>query len=81
MREKLIEFLNNIGMIHEREAETVADYLITNDVIKVIRCKNCANYFPRGEYDGVKYGDCYYDNIVHPDDYCSMAELRGDSDG
>lgn len=51
-----------------------------NDVIKVIRCRNCANYFPRGEFDGVEYGECYYDNIVHPDDYCSMAELRGDSD-
>lgn len=32
MRNRLIELLNNIGMIHEREAETVADYLLENGV-------------------------------------------------
>lgn len=33
MRNRLIELLNNIGMIHEREAETVAEYLLENGVI------------------------------------------------
>lgn len=51
------------------------------DIVRVIRCRNCANYFPRGEFDGVEYGECYFDDIVNADDFCSRAELRGDSDG
>ena len=51
--------------------ETLADLLITNAVIPVVRCKDCKHLI---------FSDCYgecskgYMGIVSPYDYCSRGE-------
>ena len=46
MREKLIEILSVPIYPHELAdpTEVVADYLLDNDVVPVVRCKDCKKY-------------------------------------
>ena len=43
MRDRLVELLNVVGdsNITDNEVKIVADYLLTNDVVPVVRCKDC----------------------------------------
>ena len=53
--------------------EELADHIIKNDVVPVVRCKDCKH---------LMFSDCYgecsrgYMGIVSPDDYCSYGEME-----
>lgn len=57
--------------------EQAADFLIANDVVQVVRCKECKHFGG--------YGKCYYHAadkngtpiFVCEDDFCSFGERRG----
>lgn len=74
-REKLLEILS--APIYMREgadpAEAVADFLLDNDVLPVVRCKDCANF-----RQNVR-GGCWCDVcgcVITPDDFCSFGERK-----
>lgn len=79
LREKLIQILSVPIYAHELAdpTEVVADYLLDNDVVPVVRCKDC------------KYCDPEWNHCDHPmstsipiprkpDDFCSYGERRAD---
>ena len=77
-REKLIEILSR--KVHPREgidpAVVVADYLLDNDIVPVVRCRNLPNglcYLYTEPYDNERgyKGEAV---CVEPDDYCSCGE-------
>ena len=80
MREKLIEILRVPIYPHEQAdpTEVVADYLLDNDVVPVVRCKDCKHWY---ETEGVCL-KIYSDGAVspyawqdrNPDDFCSYGE-------
>lgn len=59
MREKLIEILSVPIYPHELAdpAEVVADYLLDNDVVPVVRCKDCKNRTTLWGRYSCKYGE------------------------
>ena len=76
MREKLIEILRKPIFPHELAdpTEAVADYLMDNDVVPVVRCKDCKHY---GNYGRV--WDCRNYSGMHlpnDNDFCSYGERR-----
>lgn len=77
MREKLIELL-----IVAQDLITLsrkADFLIANDVVPVVRCKDCKSW-NRYEPDSVS-GRCgFLCKMRMYDDFCSYGE-RGDGNG
>ena len=81
-RQKLIEILRVPIYPHELAdpTEVVADYLLDNDVVPVVRCKDCVNYCG---FEHCKNGICDVDSVskraVYPDDFCSYGE-RKDND-
>lgn len=76
MREKLIYLCDtNNGYVDEVPADKFADYLIANDVVSVVRCKDCTAYNTRGFPDS--WGLCKaYDIGMMDDDFCSRAERK-----
>ena len=85
MREKLIEILRcGIehheelkekwiigGKVGERPSiiKSFADILVTNDVVQVVRCKDCT------QYNGHRY--CRYTELIVLDnDFCSYGERK-----
>ena len=94
MREKLIEvFIDRVtdcdgyGCItceyrHKEYCRLtkIADDFIANDVVPVVRCKDCKHFCP---YEGEGHkGDCAelvgLESCVYEDDYCSYGERRTD---
>ena len=80
MREKLIEILRVPIYPHELAdpAEVVADYLLDNDVVPVVRCKDCKN---RDDITGeCKHPKAVGWDVLMPedDDFCSYGERRTD---
>ena len=80
MREKLIEILRVPIYPHELAdpAEVVADYLLDNDVVPVVRCKDCEN---RDDITGeCKHPKAVGWDVLMPedDDFCSYGERRTD---
>ena len=80
MREKLIELVKqgyykyfNPNWALDLFA-LIADHLIANDVVPVVRCKDCKHYF--------HYGDSIYGCRTFgmlkttPDGFCSMGERK-----
>jgi hypothetical protein len=70
MREKLIKILRVPIFPHELvdPTEAVADYLLDNDVVPVVRCKDC-KYFNN---------QCVMtDDGTALDDFCSYGEKGG----
>ena len=69
MREKLIEILRVPIYPHELAdpTEAVADYLLDNDVVPVVRCKDCS-----------QAGWCYLRQEMGDDGFCSYGERRTD---
>jgi len=56
----------------------VADHLIANDAVPVVRCKGCIYYHKE---IGCGFGQCSKCNLLpYPDDFCSYGE-RKDNDG
>lgn len=65
--------------------EIIADYLLANDVVKVVRCKDCKHWDKQG-FDpilDVDFGDCKcghledeFHNQTDETDFCSYGELK-----
>ena len=60
---------------------SIKDYMAQNDVIQVIRCKDCKYYREDGDcwHEWDNNGRIYYQSIIdkpNPDDYCSRAERK-----
>ena len=77
MREKLIEILRTPIFPHEfvDPTEAVADYLLDNDVVPVVRCKDCKHW---EEHDGEMFCSCWANLMTDtaPDDFCSYGERK-----
>ena len=74
MREKLIEILQEPIYLHELADPTVAvaDYLLDNDVVPVVLCKDCDNTCP-----GSNGLVCTaWGARTDPDGWCYMAERK-----
>ena len=88
MREKLVELIRQI--VIPFWAGQIADHLISNDVVPVVRCKDCKRFFEyhptyrRNRVEGAD-GDCL-DRIINSDnrqfqgvkysDFCSYGERK-----
>ena len=81
MREKLIELLETVVSPNELlcygevlvSTSRVADHLIDNDVVQVVRCKDC-RYCQRDAYGLWCFND--YEHSLQPDDFCSYGERK-----
>lgn len=77
MRNKLIEILREPIFPHELAdpTEVVVDYLLDNDVVPVVRCKDCLYW---EEYDGEMFCLCNANLMTDtaPDDFCSYGERK-----
>ena len=76
MREKLIGILRVPIYPHELAdpTEVVADYLLDNDVVPVVRCKDCKHYV-------LQACACRHDNfngVIPMNGFCSYGERRTD---
>jgi hypothetical protein len=80
MNKKLIE-LFAVTSLEFNDAVTLADHLIANDVVPVVRCKDCKHCITDQNIIG-GYGDCLRfdpvnkNSIVQADDFCSYGERR-----
>ena len=73
-REWLIHITDQINMFRNwKEQEELVNHLLANDVVPVVRCKDCKH---------LMFSDCYgecskgYMGIVSPNDYCSRGERK-----
>lgn len=84
MREKLIEILRVPIFPHELAdpTEVVADYLLDNDVVPVVRCKDCKYWCHLEE----GFGDCKHprfhingvaDPTMTAEEFCCLGERKG----
>lgn len=56
-------------------AERLADLLIENDVVEVVRCKDCLHCYEESEVFEIP--QCFLHDIpVYPDDFCSYGKKR-----
>lgn len=77
-RERLIEILSR--KIHFREgidpAVVVADYLLDNDIVPVVRCRECM-YAKNAKVNKKGFRICPASHMeIVDDDYCSCGERR-----
>ena len=89
MRERLIKILRVPIYPHELvdPTEAVADYLLDNDVVPVIRCEDCKYWLKAKEFS--PFGWCLqrvndlayvsYKDRMEPEDFCSKGERRDDA--
>ena len=83
MKEKLMKILSVPIYPHELAdpTEAVADYLLDNDVVPVVRCKNC-DWYKEDEctHCGIcvnpKCGKSWYGCPVPAEHFCSYGERR-----
>jgi hypothetical protein len=66
-RQKLIELIGQVQYLGGLEL-ALADHLIINDVIPVVRCKNCRYYIPDSDYCGM------WGEVRHPEHYCEEGD-------
>lgn len=82
MRDKLIDLLEQVeGQVNNDvpPLEMIADHLIANDVVAVVRCKDC-EYCCESDIEG--YGICISmtnPNHVKLDHYCFYGERKDNS--
>ena len=83
MRDRLVELLNvavGDGNITDNEVKIVADYLLTNDVVPVVRCKDCKYYKAQKQSVNWKNKKKYCCRVValkvNENDYCSYGERK-----
>lgn len=81
MRNRLAELLKDT--LHEWKCDVlpetvlqIADHLIENDVVPVVRCKDCL--YAREIYGKLEciHGVIYRNSYNRPDDYCSYGEQK-----
>ena len=84
MREKLIEVMKDTranAAWHRWSYEESADYLIENDVVPVVRCKDCKHYEKDTLSCGnILYNSCYQVPNWYADDFCSYGERKDNAD-
>ena len=77
-RERLIEILST--KVYPREgidpAAVIADFLLDNDVVPVVRCKDCRNL----RQSGSGWYCNEYGGTITPQDYCSRGERIADGE-
>ena len=79
MREKLIKILREPIFPHELvdPTEAVADYLLDNDVVPVVRCKDCKHWCRNVGLVDSPNGHCFCHDIdPNQFDFCSYGERR-----
>ena len=78
MRDKLIEICDtNNGWVDEIPAEQFADYLSENDVVKVVRCKDCKHFSENDTTRYCEFHSTYWEKfIMRRTDYCSYGERK-----
>ena len=83
MRDRLVELLNvavGDSNITDNEVKIVADYLLTNDVVPVVRCKDCKYYKAQKQSVNWKNKKKYCCRVValkvNENDYCSYGERK-----
>ena len=79
MNKKLIELLT-VALCNQ-SVEEVADHLIANDVVPVVRCKDCKHYVQMPvsvvDYRCSIFCGCYDKPYpTEADDFCSYGERR-----
>ena len=78
MREKLIESLKDTranAAWHHWGYEESADHLIANDVVPVVRCKDCKYWHEETEHFVI----CsVMEGFMKKDDFCSYGERKDD---
>ena len=87
MKEKLMKILSVPIYPHELAdpTEAVADYLLDNDVVPVVRCKDCKfckTFYPAKEIDKepIQVWFCKaFRFTCKQDDFCSYGERREDN--
>ena len=77
-REKLIEILSR--KVHPREgidpAIVVADYLLDNDILPVVRCRDC-KHVKNAKVNKKGYRICPVSHMeIVNDDFCSYGDLE-----
>jgi hypothetical protein len=80
VKEKLIELVNAARDIRTGQdlAERIADHLIANDVVPVVRCEDCEHY-RKNQYDanGDMWCNYWADWLpTEPNDFCSYGERK-----
>lgn len=81
-REKLIEILSR--KVHPREgidpAVVVADYLLDNDIVPVVRCKDCV-YWREAVTNDKGFSICPASGMeITESDFCSYGEREDGSE-
>ena len=80
MREKLIYLCDtNNGYVDEVPADKFADYLIANDVVPVVRCKDCKHWHEETGFceEHSRFDSFGMDwNMFAEDDFCSYGERK-----
>ena len=78
MREKLIELLDNFSVYDDWYTNgEIADHLIANDVVPVVRCKDCKHCDPENRHCDHPMGT-EFPFPRKADDFCSYGERRTD---
>jgi hypothetical protein len=80
-KEKVMELVNKVlrclpwGEISSHTAEDIADHLIENDVVPVVRCRDCKFY---ESYIGDSYMCSKFLGVTipSPNDFCSYGERK-----
>ena len=76
-KERLIEIINT--KIHRKNGVplevVIADYLLDNDVLPVIRCKDCKYFLPptKNDFAACRYDKCGGMLAPAPNDFCSYG--------
>lgn len=77
MNKKLIALMRSFQKEHNSivpDKTGLAEHLISNDVVPVVRCKDCKHYGDYGRvWDCNKYGAM---SLPDEDDFCSYGERR-----
>jgi hypothetical protein len=77
MREKLILLIRH--EVVQYFAERIADHLIANDVVPVVRCKDCKQWCRNSGIAESPNGHCFTHDIeMNGFDFCSYGEKRAD---
>ena len=75
MREKLIELIRNAdkedytSRTQDEHYSFMADFLIANDVVQVVWCKDCKHWDEEEQ-------ECIHWYGFHADDFCSYGERK-----
>ena len=78
-RGKLIELLQSSpsDVMGNHGIGALADHLIANDVVRVVRCKDCKHYgyepYDNGDKCCERWGEWIF---PHEDDFCSCGERK-----